>query len=127
MTTSIQNKIFSNKELSFEDKLILSNLFGNLYNTKNKIVSIYLNSYNLDYILSNYKCIKLQKFEIEEKIIIDKNVNLTFLFVFLKDSNKMIEIYSKILEKIENFNDDNFFHTLKRSYKNEGIYLVSIY
>jgi hypothetical protein len=77
-------------------------------------------------IFFNCKKINIKKFKINEKIVFSKKSNYLFLFVFLKDSDLIIERYNNIRKEIE-IQNKNYFHTLRKSFINEGIYLVEIF
>jgi len=129
MVVSIKNIILSKNNFTFQEKLELSNLFGNINNKKNLIVPLNINSNYLLEIFSNYDNINIKRFKINEDIILSGKIKKLFVFVFLKDSDEMINRYNQLRENIkDNFqlNSKNYFHTLKRSYINEGIYLVEV-
>lgn len=129
MVVSIKNRILSKNNFTFQEKLEISNLFGNLNNKKNLIVPLNINKNHLFDIFSNYNSINIRRFKIGDSIDLLKHTKNLFLFAFLKDSDKMIEKYNNINENIKinsNIKSKNYFHTLKRSYINEGIYVVEV-
>ena len=129
MVVSIKNRILSKNNFTFKEKLEISNLFSNINNKKNLIVPFNITNDHLFEIFSNYNSINIRRLKITDNINLIENTKNLFLFAFLKDSDNMIDKYNRINNNIKtntNINSKNYFHTLKRSYINEGIYIVEV-
>jgi len=139
MTFSKLTQTTNSDNFTFQEKLEFTNLFMNLHNKKNLIIPMDINNLELNQIFSNNSKsninITINKYQISDKIKISSNTKYIFVFVFLKNSDLILDKYFQIITNINlnnniidntRFNNNNFFKTLKKSFVNEGIYIVEV-